>query len=65
MKAGEYPKYVRCKDNSLYPDLLTVGRVYECDGVNSWNNYRVAGKWFTVGRFTEASAAEWAKQNET
>lgn len=55
------PSYVKCKDNTLVRDLLTIGRVYECRGEQD-HNYFVQGKWLTKGRFVPATYEEWAGQ---
>ncbi len=55
------PQFVRCKDNTLVRDVLTVGRVYECSGEHH-DNYLVAGLWLTKGRFEPATYHDWATQ---
>ena len=52
------PRHVRCLDNTLQRDVLTVGQVYEVYG-EEHGNYRVCGRWMTKGRFeaVEAPAA--------
>lgn len=54
----QYPSFVRCKDNTLHRDLLTVGAVYECSG-EEWDNYRVQGHWLSKRRFEPATREEW------
>lgn len=59
-----HPRFVRCKDATLVRDVLTVGRIYECQGDDGWGNYNVAGKWLTRGRFEPVTSAEWTAQME-
>ena len=57
----EIPQFVRCKDNTLVRDVLTVGRIYECGG-EQYGNYLVAGYWLTRGRFEPATIQDWIAQ---
>lgn len=58
---SESPRFVKCKDNTLVREVLTVGRVYEVEG-ERYGNYLVAGQWLTKGRFEPATITEWAGQ---
>lgn len=44
------PRFVRCVDNTLQRDVLTVGQVYEVAG-EEYGNYRVCDRWLTKRRF--------------
>lgn len=44
------PRFVRCVDNMLHADVLTVGDVYEVHG-ERYGNYLVCGLWLTKRRF--------------
>lgn len=56
-----FPCFVRCKDNTIARDTLEVGRVYEVGG-EKYDNYLVAGAWFTKARFEPATLDEWLGQ---
>jgi hypothetical protein len=52
-------RFVRCIDNTLVADLLTVGRVYEVLQVKERDGYYVLSLGrFTMTRFEPVSAAE-------
>jgi glycosyltransferase A (GT-A) superfamily protein (DUF2064 family) len=52
-------RFVRCIDNTLAADFLTVGRVYEVLGVNQRDGYYVLSLGrFTMTRFEPVSATE-------
>jgi glycosyltransferase A (GT-A) superfamily protein (DUF2064 family) len=52
-------RFVRCIDNTLAADSLTVGRVYEVLGVNQRDGYYVLSLGrFTMTRFEPVSATE-------
>jgi hypothetical protein len=56
-------RFVRCIDNTLAADFLTVGRVYEVLQVKERDGYYVLSLGrFTMTRFEPVSAAEagWA-----
>ena len=55
------PQFARCKDNTLYREALTVGRIYEVGG-ERYGNYLVGGLWLTTARFEPATHEEWAAQ---
>jgi glycosyltransferase A (GT-A) superfamily protein (DUF2064 family) len=52
-------RFVRCIDNTMAADFLTVGRVYEVLGVNQRDGYYVLSLGrFTMTRFEPVSATE-------
>ena len=52
-------RFVRCIDNTLAADVLTVGRVYEVLQVRERDGYYVLSLGrFTMTRFQAVSAAE-------
>ena len=52
-------RFVRCIDNTLATDVLTIGRIYEVVQVKERDGYYVLSLGqFTMGRFRPASAAE-------
>jgi hypothetical protein len=52
-------RFVRCVDNTLAADFLTVGRVYEVLQVKERDGYYVLSLGrFTMTRFEPVSAAE-------
>lgn len=53
----ETPRFVRCKDNTLHQERLTVGEVYEVNG-EQYGNYLVCGLWLTKRRFVAVEDAE-------
>ena len=55
----EMTHFVRCIDNTLAADVLTVGRVYQVLQVKERDGYYVlpSGQ-YTMARFQPASAAE-------
>ncbi|MET4197261.1 hypothetical protein ABIB96_001249 [Bradyrhizobium sp. LA3.X] len=53
----ETPRFVRCRDNTLQRDVLTVGEVYEVSG-EQYDNYRVCGRWMTKRRFEPVNAED-------
>lgn len=53
------PRFVRCKDNTLQQDVLTVGQVYEVGG-EMYDNYLVCGRWMTKRRFEAVSGKDAA-----
>ncbi|MBR1206597.1 MULTISPECIES: hypothetical protein [unclassified Bradyrhizobium] len=55
------PVFVRCKDDTLAREILTVGRVYEVAGERD-GNYRVLGRWLAVRRFEPATYDDWVAQ---
>lgn len=54
-------RFVRCKDNTLARDVLSIGHVYEVGG-EEHSNYWIAGRWFSVGRFAPATLEDWQAQ---
>ncbi|MCK1322130.1 hypothetical protein IVA94_14760 [Bradyrhizobium sp. 156] len=51
------PRFVRCKDNMLHQERLTVGEVYEVNG-EQHGNYLVRGLWLTKRRFAAVDDGE-------
>ena len=53
------PHFVRCIDDTLVKDLLTVGKVYEVLQIKERDGYYVLSSGqFTMARFRPASAVE-------
>ena len=57
----ETPRFVRCKDNTLAREALSIGRIYEVGG-ERFGNYMVLGHWFTKARFEPVTREDWAAQ---
>jgi hypothetical protein len=52
-------RFVRCIDNTLVTDVLTIGRIYEVVQVKERDGYYVLSLGqFTMARFRPASAAD-------
>jgi hypothetical protein len=51
------PRFVRCLENTLQRDVLTVGEIYEVGG-EQYGNYLVCGRWMTKRRFVPVDASD-------
>ncbi len=53
-------RFVRCRDNALQTDVLTVGKIYEVLEIKERDGYYVLSGLgnFTIARFEPVSAAE-------
>jgi hypothetical protein len=53
-------RFVRCRDNFLQTDVLTVGKIYEVLQINERDGYYVLSGLgrFTMARFEPVSDAE-------
>ena len=51
------PRLVRCVDNMLHRDTLTIGEVYEVGG-EQYGNYLVCGLWLIKRRFVAVKDSE-------
>jgi hypothetical protein len=58
-RSNNVPHFVRCTDNALAADVLTVGSVYEVPHVRD-GYYVLSFGQFRIARFEPVSAAEAA-----